>query len=178
MLNKTLEQTAIGNGIFKQSGRDLIDNSVNITVIPSFDDFFIYEDDIKDNMATFIDTPFPNNSSILIDDKNILNNLSEDYYNSIILKNSLPHFGKIFNFLENPRNSKYVDIYYSITEELQNIVLAIKPTYSSFDLIFNFLYKTIASKCTADKQFMKNRTKVLLFLHFMYYNCDIGLKNK
>ena len=48
MLNKTLEQTAIGNGIFKQSGRDLIDNSVNITVIPSFDDFFIYEDDIKE----------------------------------------------------------------------------------------------------------------------------------
>lgn len=183
MLNKTLDQTAIGNGTFKQAGRDLVDNSVNITVIPSFDNFFIYEDDIKEiisffnsNLSSFKDSPFPDVKPVEIGIKNKLNNLTEDYFNNTIKAKTLPHFGKIKDFLENPRNGAFVEMYENTVDELQNIVLVKMKEYSNFDAILSLLYSIIAHKCSEDTEFMKLRRKILLFLHFMYYNCDIGLK--
>lgn len=182
MINKAIDQDANGDGKFNQAGRDIVDNSTTINITSQLTSFFIYEEDIKEminffhnNINNFNDIPFPDNSPIYIEDKNKLNNLSSEYY-KFILEKSLPHFGKIYDFLQNPRNGEYVELYNSISEELQSIVLTLVHTYKDFQSIFLELYNNIALKCRLDKEFMKKRTKVLLFLHFMYYNCDIGLK--
>mgnify|MGYP004606025517 CR=1 FL=1 len=188
MLNKETTQLSLGNGVTNQAGRDVNDYSTNTVInynTPStLNDFFIYEDDIKEiicffnsNVSSLNDTPFPDNEPIEIEVKNNLNKLSHEYFENEIEEKSLPQFGRIRAFLKNPRNSDYVEMYENISEELQNIVLVKIKEYGEFDTIFSFLYSLISSKCSSDKAFMKLRRKIMLFLHFMYYNCDIGLKN-
>ena len=183
MLNKsnnTLQTAFSGNDTY-QSGND-----INIIKMAPIDiaNFSFYEEDIKEiilffnnNLGQFKDNPFPNNKSISIVNKNKLNNLSEEYFKDIN-ENYLSFFGRIRDFLTNPKNSTFVNMYNSTASELNAIVMAIRPSLLNFDAVFPLLYSRIIELCKHDKNFMKTRTKIYLFLHFMYYNCDIGKKDE
>ncbi|WP_294405787.1 ABC-three component system protein [uncultured Clostridium sp.] len=180
MLNKeNITQQAISNKEIIQSANDtnIITNIYNL----SYDNFYFYEQDIKDviiffnkNINNITQTDFPLINPVKLTEKNILNKMSLETFNSIKNKD-LSYFGKIRSFLKNPKNEEYVTMYNNTTTDLQEIVKAHIGSIDTFDKIFLSLYQYIISKSTDDKDFMKIRTKILLFLHFMYYNCDIGL---
>jgi len=179
--NNNISQTANSNNNTYQAGRDNNINFINLSS-DNIINTYIYEEDIKEIITCFSnisntldDNYFPDNKAIKIYKKNKLNKLSDSCFEDIKYK-SLPQFNKIRKFLSNPRNSIYVDMYNNSATDFNTYILAIRSKYELFDPIFQLLYSKIIEKCKDDKNFLKKRTKVLLFLHFMYYNCDIGLK--
>lgn len=169
------------NGQVNQAGRD--NNILNITIKQDeLENITFYEEDIKEVIVFFnecnknsIQPLFMDFQPIEIEVKNKKNKLSELYFNEI-KKNSLPQFGKIKAFLKDSRNEEYVEMYNNTVIDLQNIVITHISKVDSFEVIITKLYEYIVKSQRDDRAFMKIRSKVILFLHFMYYNCDIGIK--
>lgn len=75
--------------------------------------------------------------------KNTINDLSTDYYQQIIVNNSMPHFDKIQQFLTNPRNRDFVALYHDSADELRQKILVKRSEFDKFDEIFLFLIDEI-----------------------------------
>ncbi|MER8486510.1 ABC-three component system protein [Mesorhizobium sp. M1322] len=106
-------------------------------------------------------------------EKNKINGLSASYYESIIVDGSMPHFGRVDQFLKNPRNAEFAELYYDAADELKQKIFVKREEFASFDFIFGFLYEEIQCKRTA----LRGRRRLIsVILHHMYCNCDIGLK--
>lgn len=102
--------------------------------------------------------------------KNRINKLSEDYY-KYIQERSLSHFGRIKDFLEDPRNENLKDIYHDAADELKGKIITYRAQFSSFDEVLTYLYDEMV-KDSAIKPGQKRLVKI--FLHYMYFDCDIG----
>ena len=182
MLNRsTLTQQAISGGHTYQSGGDMNVYQLPPQQAPEISMFF--EQEIRDTIIFFkeslnelSDLPFPDNKVITIEEKNELNNLSKEYF-IYIQQNSLSYFGKIRNFLENPRNKYYLDMYLSTAHDLQLIIAGKRHMYPIFDEMFTYLFSLFYEKCQQDIKLKQNRLHIPIFIHFMYYNCDIGIKH-
>ena len=110
---------------------------------------------------------------IPIETKNRLNKLGSEYFNNI-MKKSYSDFEKISSFLEDPKNSNYKTMYNNTVSDLQDEILIHRDNYSSFELLLNHIYKIILDH--NHKPLMNSRRLIRTFLHFMYCNCDIGIK--
>jgi hypothetical protein len=108
------------------------------------------------------------------DQKNKINGLSEDYYNEIIIRGSMPHFSKIERFLKNLRNRQFADLYHDAADELKQKILRHRVEFDTFDDVFAFLYEQIQNQRPSLKG---KRRLVRIILHSMYCNCDIGSKH-
>jgi len=108
-----------------------------------------------------------------IDKKNELNKLSEEYFDDVIKKN-MPYFEQISEFLGNPDNKDLLNKYENTIDDLNEEITIHRNEYEKFEVILNHLYKIVLSKFSELKS---KRALVRTFLHYMYYNCDIG-KNK
>lgn len=106
-----------------------------------------------------------------IEKKNELNNLSREYFNNVIKKN-LIYLDQIRDFLMDPINSEYLNKYENTIDDINEEIIVHRGDFDKFDLIFNYLYKFIIGK---NPELKNNRSLVRLFLHYMYYNCDIGI---
>lgn len=106
-----------------------------------------------------------------IEKKNELNKLSKEYFNNVIKKNLL-YLEQIREFLTNPINSEYLGKYENTIDDINEEIIIHRDEFDKFDLIFNFLYKFIVEN---NPELKSNRSLVRLFLHYMYYNCDIGI---
>lgn len=184
MLRKNdINQKAISlQGKINQAGRDNNINNYNYYNQNDLENITFYEDDIKEVIIFFNKCMDNISDSVCIDlkmieieEKNKKNKLSEIYFNEI-RENSLSQFGKIKSFLKDSRNEEYVSMYERTVKDLQNIVLTYINSVDSFEKIITKLYRYIVDAQRNDKAFMKIRTKIIIFLHFMYYNCDIGIK--
>ncbi|MFW5872083.1 MAG: ABC-three component system protein [bacterium] len=145
--------------------------------------FRIYEKDIQDVIILFHEQ----NDNIMIDDeqininlnyldikkKNELNNLNKQYFDWI-KSHSLQHFSKIESFLKDPRNRQYATYYENTVSDLQGTILAKRSEFAKFDLILEYIFKLILE---SDFDKLKDHRRMIrVFLHFMYFNCDIGVK--
>ena len=105
------------------------------------------------------------------DKKNEINNLSEGYY-SYIKEESEKYFHRIEDFLKNPRNKKYKDLYNTTAYDFKGDIISKKDNYNNFDEIleevFSISYNHLKGKI--------NKHILKVFIHFMYFNCDIGQK--
>ncbi|MGD5955114.1 hypothetical protein QUU72_22590, partial [Xanthomonas citri pv. citri] len=108
-----------------------------------------------------------------IEIKNNINNLSNDYF-EYIKKNSMMYFGKIKFFLEDPTNEKFLEKYLSTAREINNKIVCHRSDFSAFQKIFDAIYTYIVER--ANYQLTFDKALIWVFLHFMYYNCDIGEK--
>jgi hypothetical protein len=106
-----------------------------------------------------------------IEKKNELNNLSKEYFNNAIKKN-LIYLDQIRDFLMDPINWEYLNKYENTIDDINEEIIVHRNEFDKFDLIFNYLYKFIIEN---NPELKSNRTLVRLFLHYMYYNCDIGI---
>lgn len=102
--------------------------------------------------------------------KNKVNRLSEEY-DQVIRANSLLYFADIKSFLGNPRNSNFRDLYHDTADELKQKIVAHRDEFERFDHVLTFVYDTMISENPSLKG---KRRYVSVFLHYMYYDCDIG----
>jgi hypothetical protein len=103
--------------------------------------------------------------------KNELNNLSKDYFE--FLKNhSLQYFEEIEKFLRDPKNKPYMKMYSNTVSDLQDAITVERNRFNEFEHIIKHLVDYTVGN-NEDK--LKDLRKIVrVFIHFMYFNCDIG----
>lgn len=106
-----------------------------------------------------------------IEKKNELNKLSKEYFNNVIKRN-LIYIEQIREFLSDPINTEYLYKYENTIDDINEEIVIHRDEFDKFDLIFNYLYNFIVEN---NPELKSNRKLVRLFLHYMYYNCDIGI---
>lgn len=142
-----------------------------------------YESDIRDvivlfsNNTNWIDTPPVEDTNPFEfadkERKNALNNIDEEYFNDI-KSHSLLFFRTIDFFLQDPRNALYLAKYRNTTSDLRGYIMKHSDTYS-FKEILETIIDTITGADTGSDIF-RVRSLVRVFVHYMYWNCDIGIK--
>jgi hypothetical protein len=105
------------------------------------------------------------------DSKNEINNLSKEYF-EFIKNHSLQYFDGIETFLRDPRNETYTKMYSNTISDLQDAITVERNRFNEFEHIIRHLVDYTVGK-NEDK--LKDlRKTVRVFIHFMYFNCDIG----
>lgn len=103
--------------------------------------------------------------------KNELNNLSKDYFE--FLKNhSLQYFEEIEKFLRDPKNETYMKMYSNTVSDLQEAITVERNRFNEFEHIIKHLVEYTVGK--NEDKLRDLRRIVRVFIHFMYFNCDIG----
>ncbi|SHH59096.1 ABC-three component system protein [Bradyrhizobium erythrophlei] len=106
-------------------------------------------------------------------EKNKINGIGHEYYEQIIVNDSMPHFSRIEEFLKNPRNEEFAALYHDAADELKQKILVNRDKFGAFDEIFAFLNQEIQKQRAA----LRGRRRLVnVLLHYMYFNCDIGSK--
>lgn len=108
-----------------------------------------------------------------VEEKNKKNNLSQAYF-ELMKEQSLSYFHKIDIFLKDPKNIKLLNAYQNTTTELNNKITIYRKNFSEFEKIFDHIYEHIVRK--HEDEINDQKRLIWVFLHYMYYNCDIGLK--
>lgn len=141
----------------------------------------IHSDDMKDIIVAFyndrqqVATEFDSKHSfdyVSLEQKNELNKLSEEYF-KYIKENSESSFNAITAFLKKQTNKKYADFYYNTIDELKGKIITRRGEFAKFEEIFEHLYDAILDK---HPDLRESRALINVFLHYMYCNCDIGVK--
>ena len=142
-----------------------------------------YESDIRDvivlfsNNTSWIGTPPVKDDAPFEfaekERKNVLNNIDETYF-SEIKSHSLKFFQSIEAFLQDPRNQQYRVNYLNTAADLRGYIQRHYDTYSLKDMM-EFIIETITGADT-DSDVFRVRALVRVFVHYMYWNCDIGRK--
>lgn len=103
--------------------------------------------------------------------KNELNNLSKDYF-EFIKSHSIQYFEEIDRFLKDPQNHKYTDMYIRTISDLQAKIILEREKYNDFMQLIEHLVEFIVESNSSELKELRNIVRV--FIHFMYFNCDIG----
>lgn len=110
---------------------------------------------------------------IEIEKKNEKNILGHDYYQNEILSRSLVDFSKIQQFLDNPINEQLKDYYFDIAAELSQVITLKRDNFDAFEEIFFYIYKIVSN---GDNKLNGSKRHILTLLHYMYFECLIGIK--
>ena len=105
-------------------------------------------------------------------EKNKNNNLSDEY--AEVIKTHMfkdGHYDEITNFLNHPDNVHLKKLYEETAEEFKIKIITYKREYDSFEKILNYIYERLVDR---DPDLKRNKRKTRVFLHYMYYFCDIG----
>ncbi len=114
----------------------------------------------------------PPTKRILYEEKNVLNNMSEEYAKAQ-KKRYLKETTQIQAFLAAPENLELLRFYESAVEEFQLKIIAYRKDYQTFDKIMEYLLDLLFARDPILRQGTHKRlTRAMLF--YMYWNCDIG----
>ena len=127
----------------------------------------------KEEMITQVSI-FSPSPRISYSEKNELNNMSSAYADKLLKKN-LKDTSPIQKFLSNPENKKYLEMYISMVDEFQHKIVAHRKSYQTFDRMMEYLIDLL---CNRDETLRRNKSLTRLMLFYMYWNCDIGEKEK
>ncbi len=177
MINKNkVEVDGQGN---KAAGRDYNDNRSYITY--KMDDSNLlrfFDEEIKDVIKEFAKVAQAevgwnyDFKRITAEKKNEVNNLPIEYFEDIILNESISYFQQIEDFLKSPINQEYLKMYQNTVYDLNNKIAIYINKYSDFGIIFNELFEHIFNN---NKDELKSdRRLIWVMLHYMYWKCDIG----
>lgn len=103
--------------------------------------------------------------------KNELNNLSQEYFD-FLKSHSLQYFEEIEEFLRDPKNETYTRMYSNTISDLQEAITVERSRFSEFEHIIKHLVDYIIGN--NEDKLIDLRKIVRVFIHFMYFNCDIG----
>ena len=106
-----------------------------------------------------------------IENKNRINALSKEYFDNVIKKN-LIYFEQIREFLTDSINSEYLDKYENTIDDINAKIVVHRDDFDKFERILEYLYDFIIEN---NLELKSKRKLVRLFLHYMYYYCDIGI---
>ncbi len=103
--------------------------------------------------------------------KNELNNLSKDYF-EFLKSHSLQYFEEIEKFLRDPKNETYTRMYSNTVSDLQDAITIQRNRFNEFEHIIGHLVDYTVGN---NEEKLKDLRKIVrVFIHFMYFNCDIG----
>jgi hypothetical protein len=103
--------------------------------------------------------------------KNNLNNLSHEYFD-FVKSHSLQYFGEIEQFLHDPKNELYTKMYSNTVSDLQASIIIERNQFAEFERVIEHIVNFVVGS-NEDK--LKDLRKIVrVFVHFMYFNCDIG----
>lgn len=129
--------------------------------------------EIAEEIKTKIEEVKYDFNKIEIEEKNKKNSLSKDYYDNEILSKSLLEFTKIQNFLEDDKNYELREYYFDITSELSSLITLKRDDFNMFEEVLVFIYQKIAD---GSYELKGGKRHIFTLLHYMYMNCEIGLK--
>jgi hypothetical protein len=81
------------------------------------------------------------------------------------------HATRIKRFLEDPRNEDLRGMYYDAADELKGKIITSRHRFITFNEVLTYLYDEIIDGSTDVRT---QRQLVRVFLHYMYFDCDIG----
>jgi len=141
-----------------------------------------YDNDIKDTILYFkkkskqiaAKVAATQNEFVYLNmvEKNEKNALAKEYFDFMI-DTSISEFSKIKVFLGDHKNSHILDAYMSTVTDIQSKILVTKDDFDGFGHILDTIYEFVFDN---NKDLTKDRRLIHVFLHFMYFNCDIGVK--
>jgi len=140
-----------------------------------------YEEDLKNIIINFSEVDFSNddlqeikrkNDRINVKDKNKLNKMSEDYFNNS-LKRSMKDFAEIESFFKSPKNKKLAKMYDNTIDDIQSKILVKRSEFHTFEEIIDYLFEYMFNK--QELILKDDRRLIRVFLHYMYFHCDIGV---
>lgn len=102
--------------------------------------------------------------------KNKINRLS-DAYDDLIRSDSLKFFKPIYDFLSNPRNEELRDLYHDTADEIRAKLTVGGHKFDRLDDALTFVYDHVIE---SDPALRGRKRYVRVFLHYMYWTCDIG----
>jgi len=108
-----------------------------------------------------------------IDRKNEINKLSKVYFDDVIKKN-MTYFEQIQQFLSNPINKELLQKYENTIDDINEEITIHREEYDKFEMILNYIFKLVLGRFP---ELNDRRSLVRVFIHYMYYNCDIGKNN-
>ena len=101
--------------------------------------------------------------------KNIINNLSHAYAETILKK--IGEFNEIINFLSAPENAELDQKFNDSAEELNAKIIILKKSHHEFDEVIE---KTIELVLKRDNDCKRNKRLTRTMIYYMYYLCSIG----
>jgi len=102
--------------------------------------------------------------------KNAVNGLSKSYY-EYMKRDSLPSFGRIKDFLQDERNAELRGFYHDAADELKQKIITFRAGFHNFDEVLTHVFDLIIS----DNEALRGKKRLVrTFLHYMYFDCDIG----
>ena len=107
------------------------------------------------------------------EEKNRLNNLNEVYF-EYIKSESLQYFKDVDSFLKSPQNVQYMRMYSNTINDLQARIILNRDRFDDFMHIIENLVDFVVGN--NESRLRDIRKIVRVFVHFMYFNCDIGRK--
>ncbi len=112
-------------------------------------------------------------------EKNKLNKLSDEYFDTIC-EEYLPYFYKIDKFLKAPQNKDTLVKYRKIAQQLKVSIAAKRKKFDYFEEILDDIMATIIDAIREGRQkFDEDVVNVfIIFLNYMYWNCDIGRRHE
>lgn len=142
-----------------------------------------YEDDIRQVILIFSEKVKFDEVELKTDEnleyiakpeKNKINNIDEEYF-SEIKDISLAYFKDIENFLKNPMNIELKRKYKNTVADLRGYIHKNIESHSFMSLLEGIIEHVIGNDDKAS--IYRYRDLVRIFVHYMYWNCDIGRKS-
>lgn len=132
-------------------------------------------DKSKERIADELDKKSNSSDYVFInkEEKNRLNQLSDEYFD-FIKQDSLPYFLDIDGFLKDPAHREYRRKYENTTSDIKAYMVKNHDAFGSFMDLLEAIIEIIADQ--DNKNLFDCRRLVRTFVHFMYWNCDIGRK--
>lgn len=115
-------------------------------------------------------------SSISIEKKNELNNLSQSFYEQIITRDYEPYFFELDRFLKQRASEDLQGLVGKIIKSLNKKILAGRHEFETFEELLISI-ETVLLDSQYDSLSDKEDS-ISLFLFYLYANCFIGIKTK
>ncbi|KKP43047.1 MAG: hypothetical protein UR31_C0011G0030 [Parcubacteria group bacterium GW2011_GWA2_33_14] len=154
--------------VIKINPIDLLDKDISIIIDILFN--YLSEKGFKGKVGSQQQYKLVRRQDGFIDKKNNLNNVNELLFNSEI-RPSLKYDKKIEDFLKNPINVNFKKKYFAITEIFQKIYSNNTDEFNGMASLFGFIFDEVI---TYENRENLDDSKLLILLHNMYFNCDLG----
>ena len=110
-------------------------------------------------------------------EKHKKNNMSSEYYDQEILDGDIKYFSEIDAFFKNKRNLKYKRNYEIVARDLTRDFFSKKEKDKNYNIIEHMSkIKSKLLKKIGENDNIEVEEYIIIFLHYMYQECDYGIK--
>jgi C-terminal domain 12 of the ABC-three component (ABC-3C) systems len=129
-----------------------------------------------DAMSTTICDKPTDFSLVDIEEKNEINGLSQDYYDTFIAKEYEPYFMELDNFLALRENEDLQGMISNIIKTLNQEIFISRKKYNTFESMLNDIQSSLLD---SQYEHLHNKVSTIQFvIYYLYSSCFIGKKTK